>query len=52
MSATLLIATLYDALKKKLELVWVTGEQFGGRLAIWFNPTGPGMRSAERAKSV
>jgi len=31
MSTTLLISTLYDALKKKLGLEWVTGEEFGGR---------------------
>jgi len=31
MSATLLIATLYDALKKKLGLQWVTGEELGHR---------------------
>jgi HPr kinase/phosphorylase len=31
MSTTLLISTLYDALKKKLGLEWVTGEELGGR---------------------
>jgi HPr kinase/phosphorylase len=31
MSATLLIATLYDALKKKLGLQWVTDEELGKR---------------------
>jgi HPr kinase/phosphorylase len=31
MSATLLIATLYDTLKKKLGLKWVTGEELTGR---------------------
>jgi HPr kinase/phosphorylase len=31
MSTRLLISTLYDALKKKLGLEWVTGEEFGGR---------------------
>ena len=31
MSATLLISTLYDALKKKLGLEWVTGEELGGQ---------------------
>ena len=31
MSATLLISTLYDALKKKLGLEWVTGEEHGGQ---------------------
>jgi HPr kinase/phosphorylase len=30
MSTTLLISTLYDALKKKLGLEWVTGEELGG----------------------
>jgi HPr kinase/phosphorylase len=30
MSTRLLISTLYDALKKKLGLEWVTGEEFGG----------------------
>ena len=32
MSTTLLISTLYDALKKKLGLEWVTGEEFGGQV--------------------
>ena len=31
MSTTLLISTLYDALKKKLGLEWVTGEELGGK---------------------
>ena len=31
MSTTLLISTLYDALKKKLGLEWVTGEELGGQ---------------------
>ena len=29
MSTTLLISTLYDALKKKLGLEWVTGKELG-----------------------
>jgi len=32
MSTTLLISTLYDALKKKLGLEWVTGEELGGQV--------------------